>query len=978
MASDAALNVRLGAKTAGFDKAMKRASARVKRFGRSMKRVGSNMTRNFIMPIALIGIASVKMSLDFEKSMTKVNTLVGVSKGEVEKLKKSVLELSGKTATAPNELAEGLYFLTSAGLSGADAMEALEQVSKGVAAGLGESADLANVAAAAQNAYGKDTMSASNALDIFGGMVKTGMFNAADLSKVLGTQLGLAANLGISFEEVGALISTYTRTTGDAIAATTGISGVMMSFAKITPKQAKALADVGLTADGVVESIGKKGLQATLIDLQKRFEKNGVEMSEFFSKSQSLKAVLGVLGGQTENYKNILDELHKSQGFVNTAFEDTAQTSAFKMTKAINDLKVAGTQLGNTMFPIVDILAKKISALGTWFSKLSDEQKKNVVKWGLILAAVGPILSIFGSMTIQIGALIPVLVKVARGFKAVTLAMMSNPYLAVGALIAGFIIYMATLGRKTRELTKSQKEYNTKLREAKAIMTTVVGLQKEVSNLDLLSKEQKEQLLGKIKLQKADANNTLKNMKIFARENVMFKSLDQTILKLRKSLKGKGALEQAGIWKQINALTEEANQLVKTKFGETAQTIAKRANQLGRDIKKVAKSIGESTSDLSADAGTTEAPYDPLTDPAEVKRTQDAAAKVKADAIDASNNKILELKRQFAVDSVTNEQSRARLELDIEEQKETDRVRGMENGEELMLQVEKNYTQKRKKLLAQQSKDTRDAINDMPYAAQEAADKMLESWEKFAEKVGILMNGLSNLNSALSTKETEILKQQQEEQTAIFDSQMEADAERMTAEYDTWFEDNQKRIEQSLMSEESKSKALENLEKAASKRKSANDKTLADKQKAFDEKQEKDKRKLARKQAIRERVLSVANIIMSTASGIMKAVSSFWITGGMPWAGIIAAMGAAQIGTVLSTPLPSLASGGVAFGESVARVGDYSGASTNPEVIAPLDKLKGMIGGKMGNANIKLRGELLGNNIFLSNEKTTIDRLRFI
>ena len=60
MATDAALNIRLGAKTAAFDKAMKRASARVKRFGRSMKTVGSNMTRNFTMPIALIGVASAK------------------------------------------------------------------------------------------------------------------------------------------------------------------------------------------------------------------------------------------------------------------------------------------------------------------------------------------------------------------------------------------------------------------------------------------------------------------------------------------------------------------------------------------------------------------------------------------------------------------------------------------------------------------------------------------------------------------------------------------------------------------------------------------------------------------------------------------------------------------------------------------------------------------------------------------------------
>ena len=146
------LNIVFGADLRGFERAMKKAQKNLKKFGSSMKRVGGNLTRSVTMPILAVGAASAKMALDFEKSMTKINTLVGVSAEEVEKLKKQVLDLSGKTATAPIELAEGLYFLTSAGLSSTDAMEALEQVSKGVASGLGESADLANVAAAAQNA----------------------------------------------------------------------------------------------------------------------------------------------------------------------------------------------------------------------------------------------------------------------------------------------------------------------------------------------------------------------------------------------------------------------------------------------------------------------------------------------------------------------------------------------------------------------------------------------------------------------------------------------------------------------------------------------------------------------------------------------------------------------------------------------------------------------------------------------------------
>lgn len=42
--------------------------------------------------------------------------------------------------------------------------------------------------------------------------------------------------------------------------------------------------------------------------------------------------------------------------------------------------------------------------------------------------------------------------------------------------------------------------------------------------------------------------------------------------------------------------------------------------------------------------------------------------------------------------------------------------------------------------------------------------------------------------------------------------------------------------------------------------------------------------------------------------------------------------------------IPKLASGGIAYGNTIANVGEYANARSNPEVIAPLDKLKGMLG----------------------------------
>jgi ElaB/YqjD/DUF883 family membrane-anchored ribosome-binding protein len=55
-----------------------------------------------------------------------------------------------------------------------------------------------------------------------------------------------------------------------------------------------------------------------------------------------------------------------------------------------------------------------------------------------------------------------------------------------------------------------------------------------------------------------------------------------------------------------------------------------------------------------------------------------------------------------------------------------------------------------------------------------------------------------------------------------------------------------------------------------------------------------------------------------------------------------------SINVNLSTSsVSSFASGGLVFGETIARVGEYAGAATNPEVIAPLSDLQNMLKGTL-------------------------------
>ena len=65
----------------------------------------------------------------------------------------------------------------------------------------------------------------------------------------------------------------------------------------------------------------------------------------------------------------------------------------------------------------------------------------------------------------------------------------------------------------------------------------------------------------------------------------------------------------------------------------------------------------------------------------------------------------------------------------------------------------------------------------------------------------------------------------------------------------------------------------------------------------------------------------------------------------IPFAGFGIAMGftTAMLAAVTAAGIPTLADGGLASGPTLAMVGEYAGASGNPEVIAPLDKLRGLL-----------------------------------
>lgn len=75
----------------------------------------------------------------------------------------------------------------------------------------------------------------------------------------------------------------------------------------------------------------------------------------------------------------------------------------------------------------------------------------------------------------------------------------------------------------------------------------------------------------------------------------------------------------------------------------------------------------------------------------------------------------------------------------------------------------------------------------------------------------------------------------------------------------------------------------------------------------------------------------------SAISGAASAVAN------VPWVGPILALAAIASITAAMLAIPKFAAGGIAYGPTLGLFGEYPGASNNPEVVAPLSKLRTMI-----------------------------------
>lgn len=342
-----------------------RTSNAVSKIGRRAKRWIKGVGVAAVTAFAAALAAGARSAIDFQKGMAEVSTLVDTSTVSMTHLRRGLLDLHKATGQALPDLTKGLYQTISAGVPAAQAIQFLGVAAKASIGGVTDVATAVDGMTTAANAWGIEASKASQISDKFFTAVKAGKTTFGELSQSIGTAAPIAASLGVSLEELLAAAAALTKGGIDTGTALTYLRGTLNKL--LRPSEAAATVAEGLEIELGAAAVKAKGFTGILEELTEKIGDNQQAQADIFEDTRALTAVMALVGEQSDDYRQILDEMHTSQGAAQIAFDKMNGTVAQQAKIFKANLNVALTNLGATILPTVN---RMLQTMNDWFTRM--------------------------------------------------------------------------------------------------------------------------------------------------------------------------------------------------------------------------------------------------------------------------------------------------------------------------------------------------------------------------------------------------------------------------------------------------------------------------------------------------------------------------------------------------------------------------------------------------------------------------------
>ncbi|MHA1347410.1 MAG: phage tail tape measure protein [Candidatus Heimdallarchaeaceae archaeon] len=357
---------------------IKSVQGQMKGFGAQMKNVAGMMLPWLGLTAAIGGTiaaikSTIKVTMDFEKAMTDIATLVDTSTESMEQMGAEVLEMSKRMPVSIDELTSALYQVRSAGINAADAMAVLESSGRLAVAGLGTVTEATDILTSSVNVFSVQGYSAYQMANILFKTVKYGKTTVRGLAQSFGQLASIAGTSGVKLTEMQAATATLTTTGLAASDAQTQLSSAITSIVFANDKMLKLYKKLGV--ENGKQLIQQKGLVGALKAVVEAVDGDEAAIKKLLRRKEALKAMLSLTGAQAEKFNEILADMELGFDDLTIAFEKQKETAHAQYQMFKNQLNVVMIQMGKETIPyLIQSLQYLLKALNyvTTGAKLSN------------------------------------------------------------------------------------------------------------------------------------------------------------------------------------------------------------------------------------------------------------------------------------------------------------------------------------------------------------------------------------------------------------------------------------------------------------------------------------------------------------------------------------------------------------------------------------------------------------------------------
>ena len=440
------------------------AGEKMKEFGGKVESAGKTLTTHVTLPLAAVGAAGVASFAEVDKTMQLTNKTMGNTEEEAQLLNKAMKEAAANSTFGMKDAATATLNFARAGL---DAEQAASALAPAMNLAAGEGGDLDTVSAglvATINGFHGSFEDAGHYADVFAAACNNSALDVDSLSHAMSVAAPIFSSAGYSVNDAALYMGVMANNGIDADKAANSLKTGLARLVSPAKEGAEMMDKLGISVTN------SDGTMKDSITIQRELHDAFGKLSE----SEQIAAASAIFGkNQMAPWLALINTAPEDVGKLNESLETCAGTtdemaeammSGFggSLEKLKSSIDVLVTSIGEALAPTIQKVAEFIQGLVDKFNALTPAQQETIVKIGLVVAALGPLLIVVGKVISSIGTIMtwaPKIVsgvqsvigigsKLMGGLQALWGVILANPIVlivaAIAAAVAAFIYFWNT------------------------------------------------------------------------------------------------------------------------------------------------------------------------------------------------------------------------------------------------------------------------------------------------------------------------------------------------------------------------------------------------------------------------------------------------------------------------------------------------------------------------------------------------------